>query len=394
MKKILAFSVLVLLMSGCAITQKAGQLTGIEHEPKVAENKMQKEFDLLPSPAGPKLSVAVYQFADKTGQRKPTPGVASFSTAVTQGADVFLIKALQDVGQGRWFDVVERGNIDALTKERLIIKQMREAYEGKDAKPLMPMQFAGIIMEGGIIGYDTGLESGGAAYKFLGVGPQTQYSKDIVTVSLRAISVNTGKILAAVTVTKIIYSTADSVAILKSIDPGGGILQQVFNGNTGSTSATAGIFEFESGLTINEPATLAVKTTVEAAVVEMIKEGERKGVWDFRKPQMVVQPATPAAPVVVEEKKKEIKSEPTEVKKEEIKKEPVEVKKEEPNKMSTIGNTRVYEIKSELKVAPFGLYAVYPKDTEFTVTDTEFEGIVEVTDKKNRRGYVRKEMLK
>ena len=273
-------------MTGCAMTQKGGQLAGIEHEPKVAVNKMQKEFDIIPSPAGPKLSVAVYKFTDQTGQRKPTPGVASFSTAVTQGADVFLIKALQDVGMGRWFDVVERGNIDALTKERLIIKQMRDAYEGKDAKPLMPMQFAGIIMEGGIIGYDTGLESGGSAYRFLGIGPQTQYSKDIVTVSLRAISVNTGKILAAVTVTKIIYSTADSVAILKSINPGGNIgniTSQVFDGSTGAVGATAGIFEFESGLTINEASTLAVKTTIEAAVVEMFKEGEKKGVWDFRK---------------------------------------------------------------------------------------------------------------
>jgi curli production assembly/transport component CsgG len=291
MRKLLLLSLIVLL-SGCAMTQKAGQIVGVEHTPKVAENKLQKEFDLIPAPAGPKLSVAVYNFADKTGQRKPTPGVASFSTAVTQGAEVFLIKALQDVGRSSWFDVVERGNIDALTKERLIIKQMREAYEGKDAKPLMPMQFAGMIFEGGIIGYDTGLESGGAAYRFLGIGPQTQYSKDIVTVSLRAISVNTGKILAAVTVTKIIYSTADSVAILKSIDPGKGILNQVFNGTTGAVSPTAGIFEFETGLTINEPGTLAVKATVEAAVVEMLREGERKGVWEFRKSDPVVKEET------------------------------------------------------------------------------------------------------
>ena len=144
---------------------------------------MQKEFDAVPPPAGPKLTVAVYKFTDQTGQRKPVPGIASFSTAVTQGADVFLIKALQDVGHSRWFDVVERGNIDALTKERLIIKQMRDAYEGKDAKQLMPMQFAGIIMEGGIIGYDSGLESGGVAYKFLGIGPQTQYSNCLLYTS-------------------------------------------------------------------------------------------------------------------------------------------------------------------------------------------------------------------
>jgi curli production assembly/transport component CsgG len=253
-----------------------------KYMPQVADNKLQREFDSIPPPAGKKISVAVYQFTDKTGQRKPQANVASFSTAVTQGAEVFLIKSLQDVGQGNWFDVVERTNIDALTKERLIIRQMREAYEGKQAKPLMPMQFAGIIMEGGIIGYDSGTESGGAAWRWLGIGPSTTYSKDTVTVSLRAISVNTGKVLAAVTVTKIVYSTADSVAVLKFM-----------NNNTQA-------FEAETGLTINEPGTLAVKATVEAAVVELIKEGERKGVWDYRKSLTQIAPnAVPVAPAAL-----------------------------------------------------------------------------------------------
>ena len=281
--KLLISLFFIILLPGCAIWQKYDQYKGVQQfPPKVVENKLQKEFDNVPPPAGRKVSVAVYQFLEKTGQRKPTPGVASFSTAVTQGAEVFLIKALQDVGQGNWFDVVERTNIDALTKERLIIRQMREAYEGKDAKPLMPMQFAGIIMEGGIIGYDSGTESGGAAYRFLGIGPQTQYSKDTVTISLRAISVNTGKVLAAVHVTKIVYSTADSVAVLKFM-----------NNNTQA-------FEAETGLTINEPGTLAVKATVEAAVVELIKEGERKGVWDYRKAMVQIpSDATPVTGAVV-----------------------------------------------------------------------------------------------
>jgi curli production assembly/transport component CsgG len=146
----------------------------------------------------------------------------------------------------------------------------------------MPMQFAGIIMEGGIIGYDSGTESGGAAYRWLGIGPSTQYSKDTVTISLRAVSVNTGKVLAAVTVTKIVYSTADSVAVLKFL-----------NNNTQA-------FEAETGLTINEPGTLAVKATIEAAVVELIKEGEKKGVWDYRKPlAQIPSDARPVAPVAL-----------------------------------------------------------------------------------------------
>ena len=298
----------MLLLSGCAVMQK----TGIsDYKPEVAANKMQKEFDTLPPPNGRRVTVAVYSFQDKTGQRKPTPGIASLSTAVTQGGEVFLIKALQDVGQGRWFDVVERTNIDNLVKERTIIKQMREAYEGKDAKPLMPLQFAGIIFEGGIIGYDTGTESGGAAYRFLGIGPSTQYSKDTVTISLRAISVNTGKVLAAVTVTKIVYSTADAVAVLKYID-NKNIASGIFGDANNVNSLTASMFEAETGLTINEPGTLAVKATVEAAVVELIKEGERKGVWDFKKdpPPVVVAP-TITEPVklapVVEAKKEETK---------------------------------------------------------------------------------------
>ena len=294
MRKLLIL-IFVLLLAGCAISQKSGL---IDYKPEVAANKLQKEFDTLPPPNGRRVTVAVYTFQDKTGQRKPTPGIASLSTAVTQGGEVFLIKALQDVGQGQWFDVVERTNIDNLVKERTIIKQMRDAYEGPGARPLMPLQFAGIIMEGGIIGYDSGTESGGAAYRFLGIGPSTQYSKDTVTISLRAISVNTGKVLAAVTVTKIVYSTADAVAVLKYID-NSNILSGVFGNAENVNSLTASMFEAETGLTINEPGTLAVKATVEAAVVELIKEGERKGVWDFKRPTAIVQPATVVAPVAV-----------------------------------------------------------------------------------------------
>ena len=349
MKKILVVLSL-LILSGCAATQKMGY----EYRPEVAANKMQKEFDTLPAPNGKKVTVAVYSFADKTGQRKPTPGIASLSSAVTQGGEVFLIKALQDVGRGEWFDVVERVNIDALTKERTIIRQMREAYEGKDAKPLMPLMFAGIIMDGGIIGYDSGSESGGAAYRFLGIGPQTQYSKDTVTVSLRAVSVNTGKVLAAITVTKIVYSTADSVAVLKYIN-NKNIGSQIFGNVENVASVTGSMFEAESGLTINEPGTLAVKATVEAAVVELIKEGERKGVWDFKKlPPPVVQAPTITEPVKV--------APATEAKKEEPKKvDPVSAD----SKMYLVADSYIYKetneksqrtwwlkINTELKVSP------------------------------------------
>ena len=385
--KILLSLVLAAILSGCATTQKMG----VEHKPELVPTKLQREFDSVPLPAGPKLSVAVYQFTDKTGQRKPTPGIASFSTAVTQGADVFLIKALQDVGHGQWFDVVERNNLDALTKERLIIKQMREAYEGKEAKPLMPMLFAGIIFEGGIIGYDSSVESGGTGYNFLGIGPSTQYSKDVVTISLRAIAVNTGKIVAAVTVTKIIYSTADSFAVLKSIEPGGNIVSQVFDGTTGAVSATAGIFQFETGLTINEPGTLAVKTAVEAAVVEIIREGERKGVWDYRKPEQPRVQITPPATTPVAEAAPV--AEPTQVAEVvEPKKEKIEIAKLD--KMYFVKNTRVYTTKSNLNGPVYGPYVVVLANQVATVIKTNFKDVVEIQTNSGVKGFVKQDRLK
>jgi curli production assembly/transport component CsgG len=369
--KILLILFVVSLLTACAVGQKAG----VEYRPEPVPNRMQKEFDAIPAPDGRKLSVAVYSFGDKTGQRKPTAGIASLSMAVTQGAEVFLIKALQDVGHGQWFDVVERINVDALTKERLIIRQMREAYEGANAKPLMPMQFAGIIMEGGIIGYDSGTESGGAAHRFLGIGSQTQYSKDTVTVSLRAISVNTGKVLAAVHVTKIVYSTADSVAVLKFLANG------------------VQAFEAEAGLTINEPGTMAVKATIEAAVVELIKEGERKGIWDYRKPEATKAPppATAPAPVVtappvVTTPEFSWGNEPNGP--EFVWKEPAK------QKMYFLANTRVYKKKSNLKGPVYGSFVVVKANTPVEVVETEFPDVVAVTTDSGIRGFVKRERLK
>ena len=299
------------MLNGCAVIQSTGLN---ETDPTVTDQRVgiKNEFDTIPAPAaGKPISVAVYSFADKTGQRRPQANVASLSTAVTQGAETFLIKALTDVGRGQWFDVVERVGIDNLTKERLIIRQMREAYEGSNAKPLMPMQFAGIIVEGGIVGYDASTTSGGAGMRVFGIGKQTQWSTDTVTVSLRAVSVNTGKVLATVTVQKTILSTGDSATALKFYDQG--------------TKA----FEAELGLTINEPGTYAVKAATEMAVVELIKEGQRKGVWDYKqiveKPTIMLEP-----PVVVPEvKKEEVKPTPVPEKKAEVKKDQVQYLKED-----------------------------------------------------------------
>jgi len=297
MKRTLLSLSIVALLSGCAMIQSTG-LSEADPTVTTSMSGVKKEFDTIPAPAaGKPISVAVYSFADKTGQRRPQANVASLSSAVTQGAETFLIQALQGVGSGQWFEVVERVGIDNLTKERLIIRQMREAYEGNNAKPLMPMQFAGMIIEGGIVGYDTTVNSGGAGMRIFGIGKQTQWSQDTVTISVRAVSVNTGKVLAVVTVQKTILSTADSATALKFFDAG--------------TQA----FEAEAGLTINEPGTYAVKAAIEMAVVELIKEGQRKSIWDFKSnipvavaplaPTPVVQPPVISSEIRKPEEKKD-----------------------------------------------------------------------------------------
>ena len=137
-----------LALSGCA------SIVNIpEPEVPMLVKNTNTEFLTMPAPAAGKLVAAVYGFTDKTGQRKPSDKMANISTAVTQGAEVWVIKALQEVGKGQWFQVVERVGLDNLTKERQIIRQARESVG--DQRQLKPMLFAGVLVEGGIIGYDS-----------------------------------------------------------------------------------------------------------------------------------------------------------------------------------------------------------------------------------------------
>src|SRR3546814_10981578 len=116
------------------------------------------------------------------------------SRAVTQGATSILVKALQEAGNHGWFTVIERERLDNLLRERAVIREMRAAYLGEktlNRQALPPLLFAGILLEGGIIGYDRNTQSGGLGARFLGLGGSTQYREDTVTVSLRALTAQT-----------------------------------------------------------------------------------------------------------------------------------------------------------------------------------------------------------
>ena len=207
-----------------------------------------------------KITVAVYKFPDVTGQRKQV----GLSTAVSQGADVWVIQSLMAVSNGGWFTVVERASLDNVVKERQLIRSTRELYDGSEATDaLAPMLFAGLILEGGIVGYDTNTTSGGAGARFLGLGAGEEYRTDQVTVSLRLVGVQTGEILLTVSSTKTIASTSNGADVFRFLDLGTRAL------------------EIESGNAANEPINYAIRTAIEYAVLQMLYEGKEIGLWDW-----------------------------------------------------------------------------------------------------------------
>ncbi len=232
-------------------------------EPEVVRLPSYIELLNLP-PAKERPVVAVYNFLDKTGQRKSVDNIASFSTAVTQGGVEMVIDALKTAGGGTWFRVVERNGIDSLVRERQIIRSARQDYArstGEEIEDVQPLLFAGILIEGGVIGYDTNLMTGGRGARTLGIGYTKQYRQDAVTVSMRAVSVLTGEVLLNVQTRKTILSYGEGGDIFRFIEQG------------------TQLVEYEDGVGNNESVTYATRTAIEAAVLELIYQGHDRGFW-------------------------------------------------------------------------------------------------------------------
>ena len=221
----------------------------------------------LPVPSS-RVRVAVYDFPDLTGQFRERENVQSMSRAVSQGGSAMLINALRDAGNGRWFSVLDRSNLDELLRERQIVTEMRRIYRGEttlDPAAIGPMRHAGIILQGGIIGYDSNIQTGGVGARFLGIGGSTRWKLDIVTVSLRAVSNETGEVLSSVIVEKPIAST-------------------IARGDAFRYVAMDELLEVELGMAINEPKQIALQKAIEKAVLAMVIEGSELGLWSFSNP--------------------------------------------------------------------------------------------------------------
>jgi curli production assembly/transport component CsgG len=264
MIKKLLISLSFLVLASCASYDMMQDVKESVGPPKVQGHQI--HLDAIPPIDGPKIAIGVYSFLDKTGQRKPSDKLANLSSAVTQGAEVWVIQALQEVGNGSWFDVVERIGMDNLVKERQLIRNTREVYDRSSPsgpEPLDPLMFAGLLLEGGIVGYDSNIATGGMGARYLGLGLQDEYRMDRVTVSMRLVSVQTGRVLVSVATEKTIASYRSGGDIFKFLDLG------------------TQIIESEVGWSINEPVNYAVRAAIEAGIVELILAGEDKGLWKF-----------------------------------------------------------------------------------------------------------------
>ncbi len=247
-------------LAGCSTTNQPDILYG--DLPSSITTSTVESLYAIPKLNQPKITIAVYNFPDRTGQRKPNTKFSQLSTAVTQGAEVWVISALKAVGGGEWFKVVERQGLDSLIKERQLIRSTRELYDGEtDKTVLKPLVFAGLIIEGGVVGYDSNIMSGGVGARYFGIGVKEQYRVDQVTVSLRVVAVQTGEVLVTVSASKTIASHSKGGDVFRFLDM--------------STKA----LELETGVATNEPVNYAVRSTIEYAVLKMIHEGIACELW-------------------------------------------------------------------------------------------------------------------
>jgi len=261
MNKLLLNSLLgiTLLLSGCASFQE----NGANKPPIVAPTPLTNKLKSIPEIDGEPIYVGVNSFKDLTGARKQSDNYASFSAAVTQGGEAWLIESLLE--SNGWFKVLERGQLDTVMRERALVQQTREDFTDDDDTGLKPLLFAGLLIHGGIISYDTNEVSGGIGAAYLGIGAHEQHRKDVVTVSLRFVSTLTSEILLSSTVSKTIYSTSVGSDVFKFVN---GALDPL---------------EIEVGFAKNELVSVATRAAIDLAIIDLIEKGEKKKMWKFKK---------------------------------------------------------------------------------------------------------------
>ena len=256
---------LLLMLSGCGALVP---IDGLKSSLAMGNAKLTpvsrstRDLTQLPKPDA-RVPVAVYAFRDQTGQFKGQPD-SNLSNAVTQGAATLLVKALLDSG---WYMPMEREGFQNLLTERRVARAIEvPADKGKPGSSYPALIPANYIFEGGITGYETNVRTGGAGANYLGIGGETKYRVDQVTVNLRSVDVRTGQIVNSVSVTKTLFSHEISSSVFQYV-------------------AYKTLLQLEGGFSSNEPSQLAVKEALETAVIHLTIQGIRDKQWNLRNPQ-------------------------------------------------------------------------------------------------------------
>ncbi|MEZ9777757.1 CsgG/HfaB family protein [Vibrio sp. 10N.261.54.A5] len=257
---------LTFVLGGCTYSM---QIPETSETPKLMpRGSTYTDLISLPQPRG-KILVSVYDFRDQTGQYKPQPN-SNFSTAVPQGGTSLLTTALID---SQWFVPLEREGLQNLLTERKIIRaaQKKDKVVNNHGADLTSLSSANIVIEGGIVAYDSNIVTGGAGAKYLGIGGSGQYRTDQVTVNLRTVDVRTGQVLLSVTTTKTISSHEIGFGAFRFVD-------------------YKELLEVEMGYSQNEPVNIAVMSAIDAAVIHLIVKGMKRGMWSPGDPNALQNP--------------------------------------------------------------------------------------------------------
>lgn len=264
--KSIAIAFLAFVLGGCTYSM---QIPETSETPKLMpRGSTYTDLISLPQPRG-KILVSVYDFRDQTGQYKPQPN-SNFSTAVPQGGTSLLTTSLID---SQWFVPLEREGLQNLLTERKIIRaaQKKDKVLNNHGADLTSLSSANIVIEGGIVAYDSNIVTGGAGAKYLGIGGSGQYRTDQVTVNLRAVDVRTGQVLLSVTTTKTISSHEIGFGAFRFVD-------------------YKELLEVEMGYSQNEPVNIAVMSAIDAAVIHLIVKGMKRGMWSPGDPNALENP--------------------------------------------------------------------------------------------------------
>ena len=254
----------VTLLSNCA-SRNVLEGSGVPHivikSSSILELQSEELKNIQPAKRKPVIAIYPNSFKDQTGQRKSNGQFALFSTAITQAPEAFLIRALKHAADGEFFQVAERVGLDSLTKERQLIRSTRETFDEESG--VKPLLLAGLLIQGGVLSYDSNVKSGGMGARFLGIGSSKEYREDLITISLRLVSVSTGEVLIEVLVTKTITSAGLSQDLFRFIDDGSRLI------------------EVEGGVARNESTSIALQKAIEDGVLEIINVGIIRGYWEY-----------------------------------------------------------------------------------------------------------------